>query len=627
MSTEALFADEELPELQDSDELLASIGLNDEETDLFARIMRFWAPKEDISYVDWAEKNYQLEEGSLYFMPFQKGPLDALYQSDVDQVTLLKSARVGYTMSISIVMAYHVAQDPCKMLVYQYTDEAAKGFMTDTVKPALDRTPQTRAIMNGPLDRDTIQNVIFPGGLIKCLSAGTPSSFRRHDGDLIICDEVSKWEITTEGDPIALASRRGQNSPRKKMFLGSTPAKKETCLIWKSYQEGDQRKRFVPFPCCGVLDTLEWEHMWVDGKPIKQYKKGDLPRHNFTVVQKCRNCDGHMEESYKKHADENGEWIAQAEFHGHASFHINALYSTFPGAAWPILVKEYGDAIGDPAVMETFVNTVLGMPFSSTQDSADPDVIKERVEKFGMELIPEDVLLMTAGVDIQKDRAEVTYLGWSRYQSYILGHRVIYGDPTGHQLWDRIDGALELEFQHALGGQIGVAAAGVDSGNWTQRVYEYTAGKQMRGFYAIKGVQKGVIWAESKIRPGQGGKLYNIGTDASKEVLLQWLAIDDTSQDGYIHFSDLLTFEYFKQLCAEERVVEIKKNVPVYSFARKKNTRAEALDCWVYGHAVRNTLVPNWDRLRDELTEDPSKEKPKSSGWGDLGKKAGSMSS
>jgi len=73
-----------------------------------------------------------------------------------------------------------------------------------------------------------------------------------------------------------------------------------------------------------------------------------------------------------------------------------------------------------------------------------------RGEAWGLQLVPEEALAVTAGVDVQHDRLEATFLGWSETGvSFVLGHRVLWGQWDAAETWEGLDDLLRLRFPHA----------------------------------------------------------------------------------------------------------------------------------------------------------------------------------
>jgi phage terminase large subunit GpA-like protein len=125
--------------------------------------------------------------------------------------------------------------------------------------------------------------------------------------------------------------------------------------------------------------------------------------------------------------------------------------------------------------------------------------LAQRAEPFSLEAVPEDVLAITAGIDTQRDRLEVTLLGWARDgTTFVLGHSVIWGLPEAAATWQELDDLLKMRFSHQLSGKIGIDAAAIDSGDGEtmQHVYGFAFPRAARRILAIKGVDGTRDWIE-----------------------------------------------------------------------------------------------------------------------------------
>ena len=104
--------------------------------------------------------------------------------------------------------------------------------------------------------------------------------------------------------------------------------------------------------------------------------------------------------------------------------------------------------------------------------------------------MPAEVLAITAGVDVQHDRLEVTLCGWTEDGvAVVLGHRVIWGEFGEEATWAELDDLLRQTFPHALGGRIGIDAAAIDAGDGASMpaVTKFCTPRLRRKVLAIKG--------------------------------------------------------------------------------------------------------------------------------------------
>ena len=594
-----------------------AVAPSDAQARLFGSVSKALRPPPKLSYSEWASQNFRLSATSSAapgrFRPwkFQRGILDAMGDPLIERVSVIKSARTGYTVSLIATIGAMAVNDPCPIILLMPTDDDARGIAVDELDPAFRDTPSLRDVMKiGRFDgRNTLtQRMLLGGGSLKILSARAPRNLRRHTAKVLLCDEVDGMEVTSEGDPITLAEKRTTSFPDRKIIIGSTPTDESTSIVIKRYEESDQRIFEIPCIHCDEPFELLWENIdWTRGKPE-------------TAVCICPHCGTEIEERYKPQMVEAGEWRATApHVKGHAGFRLNALISQFANASWAKLVEEYEKAEKNgPSDMQVFYNTVLGKVWSASINYVSENQLMARCEAFGIEWdseqnrwredIPEDVAYITAGVDVQVDRLEVTLIGWSRTHRYILGHFVIRGATNLQSTWDELDSFLSTQWKHQLGGDIGVEAACVDSGdgNRTQQVYDFCEGVQGRKIVAIKG-RAGphpVLQASRNRRRNRTAPLYLVGVDQVKTDILVSLPLEKGEPQSF-RFANCLSEDWFIQLTAERRELKYKNGRPEVAFVRIGNRAAEGLDCVVYGIAAKQLCRFDFENRYAELKGKP----------------------
>ena len=115
--------------------------------------MAFKPPKK-LSLSEWADENAFLsaessaEGGRWRTLPYQKGIMDAITDPGIEQVTVMKSARVGYSKILNHVVGYHVHQDPAPIMLVQPTIEDAQGYSKEEIAPMLRDTPVLRGLVS-----------------------------------------------------------------------------------------------------------------------------------------------------------------------------------------------------------------------------------------------------------------------------------------------------------------------------------------------------------------------------------------------------------------------------------------------------------------------------------------------
>lgn len=558
---------------------------------IIARARKAWLPPKRLSLSQWGEDHFVLssetaaEPGRFRALPYQRGILDAITDPSVMRVTWQKSARVGYTICLSVAIGYFIEHEPTSMLVVQPTVNDAKGFSKETIAPMLRDVPVLARVVfadleetgKGPKDASqTLTHKTFPGGVLSLAGANSGTGFRRISRRVVLFDEVDAYPASagTEGDPIKLGEKRSEYFWDRKIIAGSTPLVHGTSRIEEMFAEGDRRRYYVPCPHCGHMDYLRFnaqrDDEELDAGHVMKWER-DKPE---TACFMCRVCGCAIEESSKLAMLEAGEWRAAPgrTFNGHASFHIWAAYSLSPNATWAQIVERFLEAKrGGPEKLQTFVNTDLAETWKDRGEAPDWEVLQQRAEGYPIGTVPAGVIVVTCGVDVQKDRLMWEAVGWgANKESWSVDAGALYGDtsdtssPTS--VWLQLGQLLGRTFPGPGGMQHPIAMMAVDSGFNTQVVYGWCRQHPMSRVIACKG-QSGsqgmrmLVGAPSPVDVKSNGlvhrrgyKVWPVGADIAKSEFYGNLALKrrhgERAPDGYCHFPAHGP-EYFQQITAE----------------------------------------------------------------------------
>jgi len=375
---------------------------------------------------EWAEKNIVLPEGlcavpgPFRAYPYQKALLDAIGDPDITRVTLVKAARIGFSISVACAIAHFCINDPAPVICLLPVESDAKDFMKSDLEPLFASSPALHGILRDDLvgqrgrSRSTMLSRFFPGGSLRVVASRSPRNLRAKTARVLFCDEVDAYELTAEGSAVELATKRTLTFADRKVVLGSTPLESDTSHVLRAYEESDARIFEVPCPECGAFHEIEWADIsWPPGEP------------KLAKFQ-CPHCGSLVGEEHKPAMVTAGRWrITRAEIKGHAGFRLNALVSLLKNASWPILAAEFLAAKDDPSKLQPFINCSLAQGWRAAGEDIDDTALASRVEPFSLDAIPPEVLVMTCGVDCQDDRLECTLAGWSRVpgECFVLGTR------------------------------------------------------------------------------------------------------------------------------------------------------------------------------------------------------------
>lgn len=547
---------------------------------------------------EWIESEMRLPEGvsalpgRIRLWPYQRDIADAISDPEIERVTLVKPVRVGFTTLLTGALASYVANEPSPILALLPTEADCRDYTVSDLEPIFAATPALAGLLSADADesgRNTLLSRRFAGGSLKIVAAKAPRNLRRHNARVLLIDEADAMEPSAEGSPITLAERRTLSFANRKIILGSTPTIEETSNVLRAYRQSDQRVFEVPCPECGTFTEILWQHIeWEPDRPD-------------TAAFRCPHCEALVSERHKTTMVEAGEWRATApEVKGHAGFRLNALVSTLANASWAKLATEFLAAKDHPDQLQVFVNTVLAQGWREAAEELDEAELAARAEPFGLDDIPPEVLIMTAGVDVQRDRLEIVFLGHGREETFVLGNSVIWGSPDTDDTWAELDDALKTTWRHPAGGTLRIDAAAIDAGDGEtmDRVTAFARPRFGRRVVAVKGVagNRPAIKASDT----RGSKLFIVGVDGVKGQIASRITRGRT-----VRFSANLEARYSEELASERLILRYVRGAPVRRWERIPGKRAECLDATVYAWAARGLLTLDLDRREADLSAQP----------------------
>lgn len=586
---------------------------------IIARARGAWKPPPKLSLSQWAEANFFLsaenaaEPGRWHCIPYQVEMMDAFTDPRVSQISVMKSARVGLTKIFNAFVGYCMDRAPCPVLVVQPTVEDAKGYSKEEIAPMLRDCPVLTKIVfddaeeNGPKDSgNTILHKTFPGGVLSLVGANSGTGLRRVSRRVVLFDEVDAYPPSagSDGDPIKLGIKRTEYYWDRKIGACSTPLTAGASRIEKLFDAGDGRRYFVPCPHCGHMAPLVFsgEHghamTWPEGQPQDAF---------FT----CQANGCVIEHKDKRAMVQGGKWRASRPFRGHASFHIWAGYSFAPNATWQQIAEEFVAAKSDPQQLKVFVNTVLGETWKERGEAPDWERLYQRRERYEIGTVPAESLVVTCGVDVQKDRWVYEVVSWGAgKESWSVDAGIIPGDTSNAAEWTKVDELLSRTYPGPAGADVAIRYLAVDSGYNTNTVYNWARRHPLSRVIAVKGsaTARTLIGAPTAVdvnvngkRLARGYKVWTVGADIAKAELYGWLGLRAPKDGapyppGYCHFPEYGE-DFFKQITAEHLVSHVNgRGFTVHEWQLQPGRENHWLDCRVYARAA--AVLVGLDRMR-----------------------------
>lgn len=576
-------------------------------------------PPPEMTISEWAVNNRVLPKGTTSrpgpFKPekFQVEMMDVVLNPLVHEVVIMKSTQVGYSDAVlNNICGYFIDIDPKPIMLVQPTIDNAKDYGKKRITPMIDSCAALREKIRPPTTRrpgNTLALKEFPGGFLKLTGANSGAGLRSDPVPIVLFDEVDGYpiDVDSEGDPVAIGTRRTDSYADHKILKGSTPAKpKGISPIERDYLRSDMRRYHVPCPFCEALQVLWWRD-----PDTKQYRlfystNDDGQVDPASVAYICAACSKKIPERYKQRMLNGGKWIAQFPDREVVGFHINALYSPWR-ENWTALAQEWHEANKEqnPEKLKAFINLRLGETWEEQGDSVEAVALKGRLEPYQAE-VPDGVGLLTAAVDVQTDRLECVVKGWGeKEESWLIAYQQLFGDPGQEAVWNDLDSFLLSTWEHASGQKVKITCTMVDSGGLhTDSVYRFVRARQHRKIFALKGSSESgkEILGKFSINNQYRVKLWLIGTDTAKDRIFARLKIP-AAGPGFMHLPDFAEDEYLAQLTSEKAVRRYRRGKGTIREYIKTRARNEALDLEVYALSALYVLGQAAIRKLGELAE------------------------
>jgi len=563
------------------------------------------------SPTEWAEQHVYIPATAsarsgrfdVSLTPYSRDIMDACSIEDpCRRVVVMGSNQIGKTVAFLNVIGYRMHQWPVPMMIVLPRNEDVKEFALSRVDQFIASCPALAALAGTTeletKGADSVAMKSFPGGSLFIRGSQSEATFRSDPIGVILLDDLDAFARHSEGSHTVLAERRlnTYNDYAPKLIEVSSPTIAGTSRIASSYKDSSQRLYHVPCLTCGAYQVLWFQHMrWINDDPN-------------TAHFVCQHCEAAMLEHHKPEMLAAGQWIAQRPERDTTvkGFWIWAAYAPSAFRTWAGMAQSYMEAARklkdnlDTEPMQATLNLDWAeefvLPGQTELEGIEREVYDRREPVFHAESLP--IVVHTAGIDVQKNRIELTRVGWGeKNESWRIEHKVMKGSPESDLVWDQL-AALLIGW--------GVGAACVDAGDWADQVCDQCTRIAVPVFragcvlYAIKGMPgKGQLWPgfvppgnmkDARFRP------VSIRVDAGKDWLYGTLSRVKTPGPGYIHLDHSVEKKYMKQLFAErERGAGDSKKGGRYIKIQGRN-RNEALDCFVYARAAvcaRATLDPN----------------------------------
>jgi phage terminase large subunit GpA-like protein len=555
---------------------------------------RVFMAREALTVSQWAEKYRIIAAGTSSEpgnwrndrVPYLREILDAISDPDVERIYVRAASQVGKSELLLNAAGYFAHHEPAPVLMVQSTEDAMRSFSKERVAPMFAASPALRGLLDES-ERSATNTVMlrqYAGGYLAGAWAGSASSLASRPIRVLLTDELDRWPVVTgdDGDPLAQALQRTVTFHNRKIVCVSTPLIENRSVIDRLYLSSDRRRFHVPCPRCGVYQGLDWANV--------VYKTDGVVMLD-DVHYRCAECGGRIDEMEKTAMLAAGMWKPDAPGVEERGYWLSALYS--PWLSWREMAAEWSKACADRDAhgKQEFKNLKLGVAWKELAERISIEQLDKQREEYGAQ-VPDGVVLITCGVDVQDDRFEAEVVGWGiGKESWGIEYIVIPGDTSQASMWHLLDQFLGRAWKRADGSARTIAGTFIDSGGHrTMECYHFVRDRGARFIFASKGlagdgraiVDKPTHTNQLKIN------LFPIGVDTAKDTVYSRLSIREKGP-GFCHFPFGKGYDnqFFQGLVSEVRNVKTRR-------WEKIRPRNEPLDCRVLATALmEQALVTN----------------------------------
>ena len=604
---------------------------------------------------EWAEQNISLDSSSPYpgqfsikNSPHLKRAFEAFKDPIVRRIIIKGSSQIAKTLFYLICWAWTVMNDPGGFIIGHPTDREAKHFTKIKLEPFIEENIWLKNIIHNKKRgkqneaSSTTYLKMHRGGWLEIITLGSKGSTRQRSAKRVGSDDINGIKKTKESEGSHVKNLEARTKTFKytnKIIHCSTPTVVGSSEIDLLYEEGTQEEFGVTCNHCGAEQVFEDSQLHYE--PIKDFSGKEIDFIRKTERIACNNCGYLYNESERiKLLQELGHYIAKyPERRTTVSLFINQMSSTLSNLESIIKDKtsaERAKEKGDFSDEESYFNNVLGLSYNRNKGKVIEDAkLLGRILREDLAIktykndkdevtvyVPNGVLLVTVGVDVQKGskekdpRLELLAVGWGRDEEswIVLDHTIICDVNNKKIVKEKLDEFREkTTFIREDGIVLPIKRMLIDSG-WKAGkiihenvIYEYTAGRQDEGIYSIKGsnnLKEDVIKNRVSIVNNGRTLLLILGTQKIKEIIYNRLEKEEPGI-GYIHLTKTFCNEEFvKQLNSNKAVESYSSGVKVIVYQPKHNDVAEeALDKFGYAYAGMKHCIANWDRLEETINE------------------------
>lgn len=568
-----------------------------------------WAPPEDITVSQWAEKYRVLPKQSAIpgpwrnsLTPYAIGVMDAFNDRRVEQITIMASVQSAKTESAYNMLAYTICQDPAPALVIMPTQKTLKKvnrrlrqmlFASQELLGHVTSDPDDLRYESFHLDRMEI----FFG------TAGSEADLQFVEARVLLLDETDLYPPGA----VKMAVDRSTTYWNRKIIKLSRPTVPDG-HIYQEYLRSDRRKFWVPCPHCGWFQVLSFWQVKHKGEILGQWPENHRDPEYIKAARaaryECEHCRAEIDDKDKPAMLQQGRWVPEdhpfdqatgamppVPAVSHAGFWWNVLYSPFKN--FSEAAAEFFDTRGDRDKLRNFKTQWLAEPWKEVINVRPASALLQlRTERRPL-VVPAGAAALTAGLDTHIRGFWCVIRAWRLEPPE--SHLVRYG-------WlDTFEDVERWLFQDVYTSEDGLALpvwrAGIDTGGgegeageatMTEQVYAWLRRKGQGRVFGVKGISRALAGGKKMQmslidrmpsgRPLPGGiRLWLLDTGLIKDAIFSRI------ETGQFFLHAQTGEDYARHLSSEAKERDERGRT---AWKVQGNQPNHLLDCEVYAAAM-----------------------------------------
>jgi phage terminase large subunit GpA-like protein len=589
------------------------------------------APAPEMSISEWVDRGEVIlsartntpRPGPFSFdgVEYIREPLDRLHPDDpCARVPVMGGAQTAKSSIGQLWTAWSIKNNPKSFAIGLPSDGEVGKYNDFKLQPIIEDSPElaprVRPVSTKASEGSSVRKKkLFNGASILIFNLGSPKELQMISTGNLIIEEITgaPRDVGGRGSPVKQARERqaAYSIIGSKELMVSTPGAKGECEMSVAFEAGDQRHFYGACKHCDGHFALEPEGF----KPAS----GSWAHHFI-----CPGCGNPLFQEDRDHWRRNGVWIPtfvslfpddnpappafieagevmrwrERNCEGRQpSYYVWQAMSGF--VSFDKIANDIASA-HTPEEKKALEQQTFGRAYDPAVEALDWEELHKLREPYEQDVVPSAAGVVTAFTDVQGSWLQTTVFAWGPGgEWWVVARYTITGDTSSNEVWQKLDELTRKTYRHADGGELPIAAFGVDTGFRTQRVYSFCRGRH--NCFALDGRPDWKTPYIGRPKPQkivENGrvrgrvKLYPTGTWQLK-ALLSWslkISIEHGYQvpaQGRGHWSMAEDEEWCRQITAE--VLHEEENAKTGQTDRwwkKARPRNEETDIWVGSRAL-----------------------------------------